>query len=408
MVDLRSTRSQHPKKMKIVYHHRTRGAQVEGVHIRGIVGALRELGHDVKVISFPGADPERTESPTQESTMAKTSDRASLLRALVRRLPEPVFEILELGYNLLTLARLGAGFLKARPDFVYERYSLFLFATVWLCRSRDIPVVLEINDSALVERVRPLAFQRIAKRIERWVFRNATGLVFISNYFQDLAASTHGKIAASVVSPNATDCDVFDPERFDRLQERKRLGVEDKLVCGYVGAFVHWHGIDWFVRQVLPTLRATENLVLLLVGDGVAYTEIESLVKQEHMEKRILLTGRVPHDKVASLISSMDFAILPDSNTYGSPMKVFEFMAMGVAVVAPDYGPLRDVIQDGRTGWLFPAKDKQACIDRIDRLAKSSQTIPTVGKAARQFIRAERQWLNNAHDLLSLLKDKPD
>src|SRR6185312_12587928 len=118
-------------RMRILYHHRTRGRDVEGVHIRGVVGALRALGHEVSVLSFPGADPEQEPA----AGAARTKQRGGL-GAIVSRMPGVLFEALELGYNLVTLVRMPSAFARLRPQLVYERYSLFLFSTVWLARRR--------------------------------------------------------------------------------------------------------------------------------------------------------------------------------------------------------------------------------------------------------------------------------
>ena len=208
--------------MRILYHHRTRGRHVEGVHIRGIVHALRELGHEVTLMSFPGADPEH------EPAAQAGSGRGRLAGAITR-LPGVLFELLELGYNLVTLLRMGAAIRRLRPQLIYERYSLFLFASVWLARRWGIPLVLEINDSALVERVRPLRLRGLARRIEGWCLRNCTGLVFISTYFRAQAEAAYGTIAPSVISPNAADLTRFDPGRFDRARMHFVGTVDDDV-----------------------------------------------------------------------------------------------------------------------------------------------------------------------------------
>jgi glycosyltransferase involved in cell wall biosynthesis len=97
--------------------------------------------------------------------------------------------------------------------------------------------------------------------------------------------------------------------------------------------------------------------------------------------------------------------VLPDSNEYGSPMKLFEKMAMAVAVVAPDYDPIAEVVDDGRTGWLFPRRRLDACVDAVLALAgpDRARERARVGAAARDYIRAERQWRNNAQQLLALV-----
>lgn len=386
--------------MRILYHHRTRGRDVEGVHIRGVVGALRGLGHEVAVMSFPGADPEQE----QAHGAAQRGGRGRL-GALVSRMPGVLFEALELGYNLVTLVRMRRAFARFRPQLVYERYSLFLFATVWLARRRGIPVVLEINDSALVERVRPLWLKPLARRIERWCLRRATGLVFISSYFREQAEAAYGVIAPAVVSPNAADLARFDPARHDRERLRAERGVAGRVVCGYVGAFVHWHGVNGFVEAVAARLAEVPELVLLLVGDGRDLPEVRALVQAHGLDGRILLPGRVPHHEIPSWIACMDYAVLPDSNHYGSPVKLFEFMAMGVAMVAPDYAPVAEVVSDGRTGWLFPQRRLQACVQRVLELAARPEERQRVGAAAREYIVRERQWRNNAEQLLGLLPE---
>lgn len=407
--------------MNILYHHRTRGRHVEGVHIRGIVNALRELGHDVSVMSFPGADPEHehvaVSSPAGAGSVvgaapvgAGTSSGAASpggarmhLAGIVTKLPGVVFEMFELLYNLVTLVRMGRAWRKAPPKLIYERYSLFLFATVWMARRRGIPIVLEINDSALVQRVRPLTMRGLARRVERWCFRRATGLVFISTYFRDRAVEAYGDIAPSVVSPNAVDLPSFDPGKFDRDALRAARGLTGLAVCGHIGVFAHWHGVDGFVEAIASRLEQAPGLALVFVGDGKTLPAVRDLVAARGLSDRVLLPGRVPHDQVASWIACMDYAVLPDSNQYGSPMKLFELMGMGVAVVAPDYAPVAEVIADGRTGWLFPRGDAAACVERVLALASEAEERRRVGAAARDYIASERQWRNNAEQLLTLV-----
>ncbi|GLQ46124.1 glycosyl transferase family 1 [Dyella lipolytica] len=382
--------------MRILYHHRTRGRHVEGVHIRGIVGALRGLGHEVTVLSFPGADPEHEHS-------TPTGAPVHGIGGLVTRLPGVLFEFFEVAYNLVVLLRLPRALRRTRAQLVYERYSLFMFASIWLTRQRGIPIILEINDSALVERVRPLWMKRPARRIEAWCLRHATGLVFISRQFQQQAEAAYGAIAPSVVSPNAADISCFDPARFNGGPLRRERGIGGQVVCGYVGAFAHWHGTAEFAARITMRLREQPQLTLLLVGDGRDLPAVRAQVSERGLGDRVILPGRVAHTDIASWIACMDYAVLPDSNQYGSPMKVFEFMAMGVAVVAPDYEPLTEVVTDGRTGWLFPRGDVDACVDKVLALADDLAQCARVGQTARDYIVGERQWRNNAEQLLTLV-----
>lgn len=387
---------------KVLYHHRTRGRSVEGVHIRSVTAALRQLGFEVEILSLPGAHPEAPEETAAGRAAQPPSRLSRLLSAVAARAPEWLFELFELLYNGVAWWRLRAR-LKREPDvWIYERYSLFLFAGVWLARRRGVPIVLEINDSAVMPRVRPLLMRGLARRIEAWVFTRCDGLVFVSSAFRDQVLAAHGHLAPSIVSPNAADIARFDPTRTDRRATRQRLGIDAGLVCGYLGAFIEWHGIHRFIDAAAPQLAARQDLRLLLVGDGKTRQQVEASLQRHGVSAQAVLTGAVPHAQVPELVAAMDVSVLPDSNTYGSPMKLFELMAMGVPVVAPDYGPIAEVIEHGVTGWLFPRGDMQACLQTL--LALKPEEIREVGERARRYVIEHRQWRNNAQQLVELFQ----
>lgn len=392
--------------MNILFHHRTRGRGAEGVHIRGVVKGLRQLDNNVDILSLPGAEPETEEETTStEQVKQKASKKSgfSLLSDLTKHVPEFVFEIFELAFNLIAVIRLRKAVKEKSIDLIYERYSLFMFASVWWAKRNNLPIVLEINDSCQVQRVRSLSFKKLAEKIESWIFKNATGLVFISTRFKEVAEQAYGDIANSVVSPNGADLDKFVIDEDAGSVLRSKLGIENKVVLGYVGAFVHWHGIDWFVDLVCERLKQTPDLVLLLVGDGVAFEGIQNRVIESGVESQVILPGKVPHHEVSSYLSAMDLGILPDSNDYGSPMKLFEFMAMGKGMIAPNFSPIAEVVQNNETSWLFPAGDQQACISKVFEIVNDKQVHKTVGINARAYIERERQWKHNAEQLLSLV-----
>lgn len=382
---------------RVLYHHRTQGKAVEGVHIRGVIDALRAEGIAVDIVSLPGADPYATPkamSPTRQATLSMR---------LVAHLPEPLFELAELAYNAVAAWRVGA-WLRRHPDvdFVYERYSLFMFSAVLVARWRKLPFYLEVNDSATVKRVRPLFFLRLATAIERWVFRRASGLVFVSATFRQRALECHGAIAPAIVSPNAANIDKFSFGADQRAAARARWQLDGHVVCGYLGAFVPWHAIDEFVYRIAKRLDAAPRLKLLLVGDGATFAQVESFVRERGLQQRIVLAGRVPHDEVPGLLAAMDMAILPNAGDYTSPVKLFEFMACGVPPVAPDYAPIREVLAEDQTGWMFKAGDIDAAIDVVMGKSLDEAALRRVGTAARAYVRAERQWRNNIEQLLQL------
>ena len=382
---------------RILYHHRTQGKAVEGVHIRGITDALRAMGVEVDIVSLPGADPyssPKAMSPTRQATR--------LMRA-VSSLPEPLFELAELFYNLVAWFRLIIQISRRPVDLIYERYSLFMFISVLVARWYRVPLILEINDAAFVHRVRPLFFSGIALRIERWVFRKCSGLVFVSTVFRDRATAVHGKIAPSIVSPNAANLEQFTIRPGIRETARARWKLEGSVVCGYLGAFLPWHGIHEFVYRIAERLDEQRELKLLLVGDGPIFPELQAFVRARGLEDRIMLTGRVPHGEVPGLLACLDLAILPSAGDYTSPVKLFEFMASGIAPVAPDFGPIREILVEGQTGWMFKSGDLDAAIEAVLVRAADTASLRRVGSAARAYIGEHRQWRNNVSQLLDFV-----
>jgi hypothetical protein len=129
--------------MKILYHHRTASKDGQAVHIEELITALHELGHEVRVVA--------PRQPSDEGMGAEVG-WVQRLRAM---LPKAVYELLELAYSLLAYRRLARAAHEFQPDFIYERYNLFLLAGLMLKRRTGLPLLLEVNAPLAQERARP-------------------------------------------------------------------------------------------------------------------------------------------------------------------------------------------------------------------------------------------------------------
>lgn len=388
--------------MKYLYHHRTQGLNVEGVHIRSICNALVRQGHDVRLVSVTSTDDDFSKAPVPQKNV-NPNQKPSLLKTLAKKLPEPVFEMLELGYNLYAFFRLWKVIHAYRPDRIYERYSLFLFSTLLLGKLYGIPVVYEINDSSQLVRLRPLFFKRFASFIERYVFKHASGLVFVSKRLREIILGAYPSVkTANIVSPNASDKSVFFYDKNKKQECKTKLDIQGKNVCGFIGCFAFWHGVHHFMEKMAPRLKEQPDLVLLLVGDGETLPRVREIVQEHGLEKQVILTGNVPHGEIINYVRAMDFSVLPSSNEYGSPMKMFELMGTGVPLVAADYPPVVEILEDGIDGWLFPQGDFDKCIDLLIKMHQQQDNIEKAAQLAEQKIHQKHQWSNNTADLSAL------
>jgi len=225
------------KGMRILYHHRTQGQRAEGVHIRGVVQALRNRGHEVAIVSPPGVDPFLGYEASARQPGAPAA--ATLLALASRRFPEIAFELLELCYNFFALRRARRVVGNGGIDCIYERYSFFGFVGSRLAKRYNVPLVLEINELTGLSRQRPLAMKRLAGAIERHVCRSADLLVVVSAFLRETLAERGIPRDKILTEPNCVDLQWFRAQQ-DRPTTRARLALEGKIVFGFSGTFSKW------------------------------------------------------------------------------------------------------------------------------------------------------------------------
>jgi glycosyltransferase involved in cell wall biosynthesis len=378
------------------------GRSSQAMHIRSLVEALRADGHEVTIVSPPGVDPLKSAGMMP---FLRKSDRARGLQRVWKYIscecPQSVFEVFELLYNLFLPFRL-LPILWRQPDAVlYERHAYFMFMGVLLGKWLKRPVVLEVNELAGFTRVRGLILERLARKIDAWVFSRADHILCVSRVLADEARLRGARSESVHVLPNA-----IDPNRFRSPKPeqslRSRLGLQDSIVIGHVGLFYRWDRLDVLIEVVRSVRDRHPDIKVLLVGDGPEIENLKQIAFRLGMEREVILPGPVPRDDVPAYIDAMDICVLPDSNAFGSPIALFEFMAMGKPCLVPDLGPMRDVIDDNATGIMFPHADYNAMKTALLRLVEDSELRNRVGARARLTVLERHTWAANARSVVQL------
>ena len=378
--------------MRFIYHHRTAGRGGEGLHISSVVNALRANGHDVQVVSPPAVDPmQRDAAVPLDKGNARTSGLERVWKWISRSCPQPVFELLEIGYNAFAFARLAPMLRGGSQVAYYERYAFLLVAGVWTAKLFGRPIILEVNEVAGVKRARAQTFVRLTKWIEQLTFSCADEIVTVSTFLQQEILKRGGKPGHVHVHPNA-----IDPARFDRPDRRDEVrgkhGLGDATVLGFVGWFDGWDRLERLVELVDQVRGEFPKVRLMLVGDGPVAAALAADVRSRGLEDYVVLTGPVARAEVPDYISAMDMCILPDSNEFGSPIVLFEFMVLGKPVVAPDVQPIRDVIEQGRTGFIVSRTDAADLRARVTSLLTDRAMAARMGQAARRRVLEHHTW----------------
>jgi len=388
--------------MNILYSFRTRGVGAESVHISGIANALEALGHVVDFESPHGLDPRMQAGSNPYSG----HENASFLHAIATRLPGPLFELAEIVYNFRVRRRVAQRLRQKPYGLVYERHAFFLQATSAVARKHGVPYVVEVNELVGDERIRKQPLMTpLCRQYDDKNFQRANLIVTVSPHLRRTIIEQHGIAEHKiVVHPNAVEADLLDktPDP-DPILQKFNLG--GRLVVGFVGWFVQWHRLDLLLHAFarLCVQHAADDPLLLLAGDGPLKGDLQKLATDLGIADRLILTGSLPHENIPALLRALDIAVIPHSNAYRSPIKLFEYMAQACPVVAPLTEPIASVLKTGENGVLFEPLNEDQFAEALTQLAADPTLRERLGGNARRSVQDHHTWRHNAQDILARL-----
>ncbi len=383
--------------MNILYHHRTQGKWAEGVHIREITKSFSSLGHNVTIVSPPGIE-------IYDDEVSGRSGRKGVIKniwsAVSRSLPQFIFEISELLYNLYASSEIDSVLSKSRIDLIYERYAFFCTAGVKAAKKRRIPFFLEVNEVSGIERQRGQAMVRLAGRIERSVFADCDAIFTVSNFLKKEIHKRGVPESKIFVLPNAiNENDFKKPIKNPEIPEAAR----DKTVITFVGHFSKWDNLDLFLETYAKLLYEKKDIFLFIVGDGELRADLEKKARELRIDKDIRFFGKVPHSEIMCILGGSDICVIPHSNPFGSPIVLFEYMAMGKPVVAPRLGPIEDVITDGHNGVMFEPGNKDSLQKALADLIQYPKKREAIGREALKTVQEKHTWEKNARKIIEIV-----
>lgn len=287
-------------------------------------------------------------------------------------------------------------------DLVYERYSLWNYAGMEAARDAGVPGLLEVNAPLIEEqaRYRGLADRAAAERVARRVFAAADALVAVSRGVADYLIGFGADAPKVHVVANGVNMD-----RFPADLRPSCPAPPGTMTVGFVGTLKPWHGLPDLVEAFDRLYRRGSNVRLLVVGDGPERAALETDLAARGLSAATHLTGAVDPDAVPGFLASMNVAVAPYPDRpdfYFSPLKLFEYMAAGRAIVASRIGQVADIIDAGVTGLLHTPGDPAALAEDLELLRCASGLRWGLGRAARAAARRRHTWEAVARRILRL------
>ena len=262
-------------------------------------------------------------------------------------------------------------FAEADIEAVLERYSLPSGAALQAARTLTLSFTLEVNAPLADEAARFRGLQDVEmwRAREQQLMAEADRLIVVSTSLRDHALAAGARQGSIRVIPNGVQLDLF--RRGGRATIRRQLGIDDALMIGFVGSLKPWHGVS----RLLEAFAALPGSYrLLIVGDGPERHALEARASVLGIGDRTVFAGAVSHAQVPAYLDSMDIGAAPfESMTgfYFSPLKVVEYLAAGLPVVASRQGDLPLLVGDA--GILYEPGSQDALTGALRRLGEDSR-----------------------------------
>lgn len=295
---------------------------------------------------------------------------------------------------------------KLRDDqdinFIYQRYSINNTTGNIIANTLKKPLIIEYNGSEVWIRDnwgKGLKNIDLLKKIENKILQTASYITCVSKTLELELLNLGIPKSKILLNPNCVDLNEYRHTVDGEKQYPIKL-YGAKRVIGFVGSFGKWHGVHLLVEAFEKVIQETSfnDVHLLLIGTGETYHEISNLVDQKQLGERVSLTGLVEREKIPTMLKSCDVLVSPQvpnkdgSAFFGSPTKLFEYMASGVPIVASDLDQIGEILSHEKNALLFKPNDINSMAEAIRRILNNPELAQTLSENAFDLAAQEFTW----------------
>lgn len=303
-------------------------------------------------------------------------------------------------------------------SFIYQRYCLDNFCGVRIALDLNVPFILEYNGSEIwTNRYwgEPLKYDQLAEKIELSNLQAATIIVVVSKALKNELIARGIDPEKILVNPNGVEPDRYSPD-VDGSEIRNLYGLQHKTVIGFIGTFGKWHGAEVLAEafglllQEFPELK--DSVRLLMIGDGVTMPQVRQTLSKYDVTQTCILTGLVAQAEGPKYLAACDILASPHvpnpdgTPFFGSPTKLFEYMAMGKGIVASNLEQIGEVLNHDQTAWLVEPGNAASLMGGLQVLIEDEAKRMRLGQAARQEVVKNYSWKEHTRKIIEKLKER--
>jgi glycosyltransferase involved in cell wall biosynthesis len=254
--------------------------------------------------------------------------------------------------------------------------------------------------------------ETISSAIETLNLHGADLVVVVSNALKDEIRRRGIDPKKILVNPNGVNTETYSP-RTDGTMIRDLYGFNGKTVIGFIGTFGRWHGAEVLVDafgSLLHNYPAYRNKVALFyIGDGMMMPCVRQKVEALNLANEVTFAGMVPQENGPEYLAACDILASPHvpnpdgTPFFGSPTKLFEYMAMGKGIVASSLGQIEEVLKHGHTAWMVRPADPQDLMTGLKVMIENPVLRKRLGDNARFQAVHQHTWKKHTQNIVDAL-----
>ncbi|WP_353684119.1 glycosyltransferase family 4 protein [Thermodesulfovibrio sp. 3907-1M] len=263
---------------------------------------------------------------------------------------------------------------KKQKSLVFLRHVKLASFLLNFKRFFKIPMIFEVHEIFHLNTLNKKKQNKL-KQTEIEVYKNMDALICISFKLKEFLIDNF-KIDEKKISV------VHDAVRNEWFETERNH--ENSYIC-YTGSLYKWKGVD----VLISAMKYLQDEKLVIIGGGDRLNELKELAMEENIDNRVIFTGDIPHSLIPEYLSKAKIAVLPNlaegPSEFSSPLKLFEYMAAGIPIVASDLPVFKEILQNNETTIFFEAGNPKSLADAIKKISDSKSLAEKLSYNAKKI-----------------------